>query len=212
MWSRLHEAERRMTRCRDPVTRRDKRSHYKSARQMFDRRYRYHERMYKKSLAVQIEEACVDTGNPREFWEHLKRIGPRKPHKGMPGVYGVDGQTVLTDLESVHERWKNDFETLLNNVDTSQFNDQFYENVKTSVHLKEQAMQDPLYEGAANINADISFDEVKKVVMKTKVNKSAGIDNIPYEVLKFDPVIRVYSSYSKSVLIWAESLHCGLRP
>lgn len=189
LWNKLHKAEKIFTRCRDPVTRREKRTHYKSAQQLFDRRYRFYERKYKRSIIDQIEESCTD--NPRQFWEHLKRIGPRKKSKRTQGVYAEDGETIITDNDVVHERWRGDFETLLNNLDTSQFDETFHNDIKTRVYLQEQNMNDPLYDGTVDINVDISFDEVKKVVTKSKANKSAGIDTIPYEVLKFNSVIQV---------------------
>ena len=55
----------------------------------------------------------------------------------------------------------------------------------------ENNMLDPLREHNPDLNRPIEINEVKRVVIKSKNGKSTGIDDIPYEVLKFDCVIEV---------------------
>lgn len=52
-------------------------------------------------------------------------------------------------------------------------------------------MLDPLYESNAQLNYEISIQEVSRVVIAAKNKSSAGIDSIPYVVLKFENVIAV---------------------
>ena len=44
------------------------------------------------------------------------------------------------------------------------------------------------------LNSDITLQEVKKVVLKTKRNKACGIDKIPYEVLKNEKMISLLTN------------------
>lgn len=54
-------------------------------------------------------------------------------------------------------------------------------------------MLDPLYESNAQLNNEISSQEVSMVVMAAKNKSSADIDSIPYVVLKFENVIAILS-------------------
>ena len=55
----------------------------------------------------------------------------------------------------------------------------------------ENNMFDPLREHNPDLNRPTEINEVKRVVIKSKNGKSTFIDDIPYEVLKFDCVIEV---------------------
>ena len=52
-------------------------------------------------------------------------------------------------------------------------------------------MLDQLREHNPDLNRPIEINEIKRVVIKSKNRKYTGIDDIPYEVLKFDCVIEV---------------------
>ena len=74
-------------------------------------------------------------------------------------------------------------------------------------------MTNPLYEENALLNRNFTFEEVKKVILKCKNGKSSGIDQIPYEVLKYDAVITVLTNLyqlcldtSKIPSIWQKSI------
>ena len=55
-------------------------------------------------------------------------------------------------------------------------------------------MTDPLWEENSNLNSNFSIFEVHHAVMKCKNGKSAGVDQIPYEVLKNDQVISLLTA------------------
>jgi hypothetical protein len=50
---------------------------------------------------------------------------------------------------------------------------------------------DPLYESNEMLNCNITYDEIKAAVSRAKNGKAVGIDKIPNEVLKLNPVISV---------------------
>ena len=45
-----------------------------------------------------------------------------------------------------------------------------------------------------DLNADITIEEVQRVVLKTKRNKARGIDKIPYGVLKNERLIKTLAN------------------
>jgi hypothetical protein len=63
--------------------------------------------------------------------------------------------------------------------------------IKNSNTVREQVMQDPLYQSNVILNRNVTVEEVRCIVMKTKNGKSPGVDQLPYEVLKNDVTINV---------------------
>ena len=135
---------------------------------------------------IDIETDC--TNNPREFWDHLKSLGPKRKHSVPCEVYDESGN-VRTDRSFVDSTWTQDFSNLYNAQNTQDFDDQFYDNLIQHKTLLEDAMKDPLYNETRPLNLPISKGEIEKVVFCAKRGKSVGPDKIPYEILKFPCVI-----------------------
>ena len=73
---------------------------------------------------IDIEAEC--TNNPREFWDHLKSLLPKRKHT-IPCVgYDEDGN-VRTDRSFVDGAWTRDFSNLNNAQNSQDFDDQFYD-------------------------------------------------------------------------------------
>ena len=53
-----------------------KRLAFQNARNQFDKYLRSRQREYRNKQINIVETACGD--NPKQFWEHIKRIGPKK--------------------------------------------------------------------------------------------------------------------------------------
>jgi len=70
------------------------------------------------------------------------------------------------------------------------FDERFLQEAKNHTSLILNACEDPLYTNDKEFNRDITVQEVEHVIMKCKNGKSAGEDNIPYEVLKCKPVMQ----------------------
>ena len=85
-------------------------------------------------------------------------------------------------------RWKTDFENIYNNESVDDFDSAFQREALSHKRLLEDRMLDPLYDSNAELNRNISFEELEKVLLKAKNGKSVGIDQIPYEILKLDSV------------------------
>ena len=164
------------------------------SRNKFDKLLRSTEREYKRGLMINIEADC--TSNPREFWDHLKSLGPKRKHTVPYEVYDEDGN-VRTDSSFVDSTWTRDFSNLYNAQNTQDFDYQFYDNMLQHKRLLEDNMKDPLYDETRSSNIPISRDEIEKVVFRAKNGKSVGPDKIPYEILKFPSVIdALYSLFN----------------
>ena len=108
-------------------------------------------------------------------------------------VYDKSGAVQRNDA-CVLSKWKGDFELLYSKCATPS-DDEFLRYANEMNKLYESIMLDPLYEVKCNLNNDITLKEVSDVVMHSKNYKSAGSDNIPNEVLKFNCVIEALCKF-----------------
>ncbi len=156
------------------------RHRFLDASTIFNKALRRAERNYNKELQNEIESVCTD--NPRQFWQYIKKLGPKTSNRIVEEVYDNDGN-VQCDLDTVLQKWKNDFENLYK-TDSTSFDNHFYDEIKALLRTAESNMNDPLYVSNVILNRNISFDEVSNVVDRLKNNKAPGIDRIPNEVLR----------------------------
>ena len=156
------------------------------SRNKFDKLLRSTDRAYRRGLMIDIEADCTD--NPKEFWDHLKSLGPKRKHSVPYEVYDEAGN-VRSDRSFVDSTWTREFSNLYNNQDTQHFDNQFYDHMLQHKLFLEDDMKDPLYNETQSLNLPISKAEIEKVVFRAKRGKSVGPDKIPYEILKFPSVI-----------------------
>lgn len=84
----------------------------------------------------------------------------------------------------VFDKWKSDFENLYSCNSDSEFDQTFYEQIKTHKLLLENEMLDPLYVSNLHLNSNITLSEISMVIKNAKKQTSCGIDKIRYDVLK----------------------------
>ncbi len=79
--------------------------------------------------------------------------------------------------------------------------------------VRETHMENPLNEENPKLNGPISYDEIEKIIIKLKINKSSGIDQIPNEVLKnHDVMLPLFILFTKCLesgivpTIWLKAL------
>ena len=184
LWTAMHNAEKEFLRC--VGVRREKQNKlekFKDTRNKFDKLLVKKERAYRRGLVLQIEE--VNTKNPRDFWNHINKLGPRSK-KEIPMKVEINGQ-YTTNREQVLGKWKHDFEALYNQSDNAHFDNEFYNSILIDKQgLEEQASvpdrlneQDMIY-----MNEPISMNEVMRVIQNVKMKKAVGFDSIPNEVIK----------------------------
>ena len=95
------------------------------AQKIFDKSLRSAERNYNRDTLQNIEKLNVN--DPNAFWAHIKRMGSRS--RNIPLNFDKDGMTT-TDITTVLENWKTEFESLYNQTGQGDWDDQFYENAK----------------------------------------------------------------------------------
>ncbi len=143
---------------------------------MLKRRQREHRRGFL------ITAERLNTSDPREFWKHIQKLGPRTKNPIPWEVYDSSGN-INTDRELILNHWKSEYSKLYNDSSGS-YDDVFKADILTAKEHKERSMQDPLYNTNVFLNRPISLDEVKKVVKHAKNGKAVGTDNTPNEILK----------------------------
>ena len=160
------------------------RQQFLDASRIFNKKLRQAERNYNKSMQDEMESVCTD--NPRQFWEYIKKLGPKPSNKILQEVYDENGN-IKCDLDSVLHKWKVEFENLYKSESDS-FDDNFYTEIKSLLRTRELNMNDPLYVSNAVLNRSLTLDEVSNVIDRLKNKKATGIDLIPNEVLRSDVV------------------------
>ena len=150
--------------------------------------FRKYKRQFNHERVLEIESVC--TTNPKSFWNHIKNIGPRKCNKIPMEVYNAD-QSITCDSEKVLEHWRKEFENLYNTSVVNEHDEQFDKEVKDYISHWESVMADPLYVSSVALNANISNQELCKVISKLKNNKAVGSDCIPNEILKCKSILQL---------------------
>jgi hypothetical protein len=216
LWKRMREMEKQFLKC-DSTNKSLKntcRQRYKESRNTLDKRIRFYERKHKKQLAFNIESVC--SHDPKQFWDQIKKLGSQRKTKFPTECYDTDGD-VTSDLNTLKNTWKTDFCDLYNLERNDAFDDDFKLNAVMHKEHMERNMLDPLYVPNDVLNSQITEEEVQKAVMKTKSGKSCGIDELPYEVLKSNAVIKIlhkmfmfYFDTGITPSIWRKAIICPL--
>ena len=68
---------------------------------MLHKNLRQTERSYWRNIALEINE--VNTSDPKKFWDHISKLGPRKTTK-IPDKVFKDGQLTSDELD-VLKKW-----------------------------------------------------------------------------------------------------------
>lgn len=78
-------------------------------------------------------------------------------------------------------------------------------------------MDNPTYSPNETLNRNISFDEINRLVFKTKSKSASGYDGIPYGVLKSQKVIETLTRLFQLILdtsivpsVWRKAIICPI--
>ncbi|VDI49336.1 Hypothetical predicted protein [Mytilus galloprovincialis] len=110
-------------------TRRRFREEFQHAQKSFDRKLRQCERHYRQSFCLKIDNMV--TSNPNDFWDKIKKLGPRKVQNIPMEIYGPNGE-ILTDDDSLLNRRKTDFHNIYN-IESSSFPPISYKAIRIQV-------------------------------------------------------------------------------
>ena len=102
----------------------------------------------------------------------MKNLGPKRVTEIPLEVYNEAGG-ISNNLNDVLDCWKFEFEKLYRN-DSCVLDSAILEHVKLDNYLAELNMKDPLYTSDYYLNYPLTFNEIKRCVMKAKVIKELG--------------------------------------
>ena len=153
------------------------RQRFIDAQSVFDKTYRQEERRYRFDQLNNLEKTV--TSDPKQFWDTLKTLGPRKKCDITMEVYNGNG-VIVNDTGVVLEKWRDEYNMLYNvQTEPGTFDDEFYNSCKNDIPNLE--MHESTLDG---LNDSISITEVSRALRDAKIKKSVGIDNLPNEILK----------------------------
>ena len=162
------------------------RSIFKSAQLIFDKKYRYFKRKHEKEQFNELETFAQS--NPAAMWKALKRLNNPPNTKAALEIVRQDG-SISADIKEVLERWLKDISRLFSGLQENPdvvFDEAFYEEVlekkREFEELDDNLQPNPEGYDSANLNEEITYDEVSEAVDRTKMRKSYL--EIPNEALK----------------------------
>ena len=120
----MAKAEKEFHRCNSRSAKTALREIFARTRAVFDKELRRTERTYNRKFADDIEE--LNTEDPKQFWNYINKLGPRKT-KDIPfKVYDKQGY-LTSDNSAVLDKWKTSFESLYTNAspDDPRFDEDF---------------------------------------------------------------------------------------
>ena len=102
LWNAMHDREKQFLNFNGRSSIKTQlRMEFLSSHKRFDKRLRQYERAYKRSVCDDIENMTSE--NPNEFWEKIKKIGPRKYSKVPMETIDENGE-IVTDETLVLNR------------------------------------------------------------------------------------------------------------
>ena len=167
-WRRGHGEKRKL---RDSLNRQ---------RKIFDKLNRSAKRKYQMAERDRPKHKFSDH-DTRNFWKYIGKIGLQNDRKSSIMEVVDDNGNLTTNIDEVLLRWKNDYENLFHDNDDNGFDENHLRNVKNA--LQNDMVQRNDVDLSA-LNADITREEVEKSIMRAKLRKAAGLDDIPAEVLR----------------------------
>lgn len=169
-WNNLCLAEKKW---RNETGRRksELKSIYVVVRKHFDQLVQRTKRQFWFKMQADIDS--MEKGSSQDFWKTIGKIGVgNERRKNIPFETEINGR-ITRDRESVLTKWKDSFRDLLNPVNIVSEDTQTDEDAQINY----------------SFNADISYEEVRRAFSRAKMGKSAGLDELPVEVLKNDSAI-----------------------
>ena len=98
---------------------------FKEARNKFDKALRKAGQQYNRNFIDSIE--TFSSKNPKEFWKHIKKLGPRNKTE-IPMQVKVD-DTYSSEIDTVLHKWENDFSGLYNKPQLTNDNANFHDEI-----------------------------------------------------------------------------------
>ena len=135
----------------------------------FDKTVQCHKRKYCHEQQAELERQTDE--DSREFWKKIGRTGVDEERKKVvPMEIYTNGGEITWGKQLVMKKWRDDFKSLLNPVQSVK------RNIEDMVNMDE--------ENNNLLNSVISTQEVSDAMKAMKRNKAFGVGRLPAEVLK----------------------------
>ena len=204
LWRLVCEQEQCYLRCKDRGRyRKELKLEYVQSRKEFDRVLRRTKRRYQQQQQEDIQ--ILAETDIVGFWRKINMLSIGGQRDSLIPMAVEDNGTLVTDIETVMERWKNDFSSLYSSP-TNEFDNDHLQQVESQMKEIERIQAAlPLDDDTNSMNNPLTLDEVTKAVYGLRNHKASGIDSIPAECLKNGPVInllfKIYSyCFQKSIV------------
>ena len=144
---------------------------FRHNQQLFDKLLKCKKRQYYNGMMIKLEKC--KTGNPQEFWNYIKSLGPIKQHK-IPWEVEINGERVM-DRKAVMNKWRSDFKNLYQ-LQTGERDSSQIETSESQGGLMRQNSNEvcDLVDVKNLCNIEITEDEVTKAIMQSKTNKAVA--------------------------------------
>lgn len=163
-----------------------KKKDYLEAKRVSQRRLRQMKEAWWSKKAAELQLAA-DTHNSKAFYEGLKAVyGPKS--SGTSPIHSADN-TLLTDRDTILERWAEHFEAILNR-------DAVVDN-----EVIDDLPQRPVLQ---ELSGAPSLPEVEAAIKELSNGKAPGKDGIPVEIFKHGGFHLVSKLTSLFAIIWSE--------
>ncbi|CAG2185705.1 unnamed protein product [Mytilus edulis] len=168
LWDKACKAEKEWTSCKTNA-KSTLRSTYVQRRKNFDTFNRKSKRRYQIEQQNQLH--YLEGHNTKDFWKSIGKLGLANERKTQR-IYQVrtENGEVTNDTDTVLERWKTEYESAFNSVDScNNYDDTFLADIKNRVRNENNYRNDIDVSG---LNREISREEVKDAVYKAKLEKN----------------------------------------
>lgn len=183
---------------------------YQESQHRFDHELRGAKKKYSEICVMNIEKLSA-TGNPRDFWNEVNKLGPRSK-KTVTCEALDEGGNATRDAKLVMDHWKKSFAELYGTAPTGDFDEDFLREKKSLLSQHCNVNLDADHE----LNQDITLMEVKKAVDGAKKGKAVGFDGIPTEALQNGMCIatlhRLYNLCFASGVLPSDWSKCNIVP
>ena len=173
---------------------------------IFDKLHRKIKRQYQRGRMIQLDK--LNSDDPKCFWEHINRLGPKKC--GVPWRIDLENGETIVDRQEIMETWSTAFENLYKNEGV--YDENF---LKYKINERDKLLDSVTDMGSDEMDLDlpISLDEVRQAIRHAKTNKAVGIDNIANEALKDKTVIGLLHKFFSAIFesghtpdLWRKSI------
>ena len=182
LWRDMKDSEKQFLKFKGQNSQRSiLREKFHDKRLVFDKSLRKAERTYYRNLGENLE-AEININDPKAFWNHIQKLGPRKKSEIPLKIFDENG-TPKCDVNDVLNHWRNQFSNLLNKPEENGENQGVKTGILQQLNIKEGEMMMANFSQHDRLNKSITREEIQKAVNNLKKGKAVGPDLLPNEIL-----------------------------